>query len=115
PANQSRLRLTEMTYRNVAEYLRHDDRILLPFGSTEQNGPHLPLGSDTLVAEAIAFRAAQATKVLVGPTIPWGNAAADMSYCGTLSLGPDTVTALIRDLCRSLKAHGFRRLVFVTG
>jgi creatinine amidohydrolase len=114
-AKRDRLRLAEMTYQNVAAYLREDDRILIPFGSTEQNGAHLPLGSDTLVAEAIASRAAQLTGVLVGPAIPWGNAAADMSYAGTVSLAPDTVLALIGDLCRSLAAHGFRRLVFVTG
>ncbi len=104
-----------MSHGDVAKYLRGDDRILIPFGSTEQNGPHLPLGSDAFVAEAIACRAAEATGVPVAPTIPWGNAAADMPFAGTISLAPETIAALIRDLCCSLQAHGFRRQVFVTG
>jgi creatinine amidohydrolase len=104
-----------MSYTDVAEYLRGDDRILIPFGSAEQNGPHLPLGSDSLVAEAIACRAAGATGVPVAPAIPWGSAAADMTFAGTISLAPETIAPLVRDVCGSLHAHGFRRQVFVTG
>jgi creatinine amidohydrolase len=109
------LQLARMTHLDVARYLKSDDRILVPFGSLEQNGPHLPLGSDTIVAQTIAERVSIATGVIVAPAIPWGNAAADMSFKGTISLGSGLLTTLLEQLCLSLKAHGFRRFVFVTG
>lgn len=104
-----------MTYVEVTKYLENDDRILIPFGSTEQNGPHLPLGSDTIVAQAIAEEAAAKTGVPIAPAIPWGNAPADASFAGTITLSATVLMRLIDELCASLHSHGFRRFIFVTG
>ena len=60
-----------MTWPEVADYLRSSDMVVVPVGSTEQHGPHLPLGSDIIDAQAVSLRVAQKTGVLVAPVDNW--------------------------------------------
>jgi creatinine amidohydrolase len=108
-------RLAEMTSEQAASYLERDDRLLFPFGSTEQNGPHLPLGSDALLATAVAERASAATGVVVAPTLPFGTAPADLPFAGTLSVDAHVLGSVLVDVCRSVARHGFRRVVVLSG
>lgn len=112
---ESPLLLSELTFEAARAYLEADDRLLLPFGSVEQNGAHLPLGTDTIVAEAIAREVSKRSGVLVGPGIPWGNASADAGYPGTISLPANLLNDLVTSVCASLGSHGFRRIMIVTG
>ncbi|HEX7021788.1 MAG TPA: creatininase family protein [Trueperaceae bacterium] len=97
---------------------RQDARIALqPIGATEQHGANLALGTDSLAAEAIARRLAErlAPRAVVLPTLPYGISEHHMGFPGTLTLGPETVLALLRDVARSLHRQGFRMLMFING
>ena len=76
--------------------------LLVPVGSTEQHGPHLPLATDTLIAEEIAGRAVHRTDgLMVGPTIPVSASGEHVGFPGTLSLGTAATTTMIVELVRS--------------
>ena len=107
--------LDALSWPAVREYLEHDDRAIIVFGSTENNGAHMPLGSDTIAAEAVAQEASKRTGVLVVPTIPWGNSSVNMGFAGTITLDPRLLVDLLAGICQSLAFHGFRRFAIVSG
>ncbi|WP_324759442.1 creatininase family protein [Haloarcula sp. GH36] len=90
---------------------------LVPVGSTEQHGPHAPLGTDTLNAEAVADAAADRYdgEVVVAPAIPVGVAEEHRAFTGTLWTSESTFRAYVRDVVDSLAAHGWDRVVLVNG
>jgi creatinine amidohydrolase len=90
---------------------------LWPIGSTEQHGPHLVTGFDHLAAAAVVDRAAAALgpRALVLPFLPVGCSAHWMGFGATLTIGQDTMVAIIRDVCRSASDAGLRDLVIVNG
>lgn len=93
------------------------DLALLPVGSTEQHGPHAPLGTDTVTATAVAAAAAEAYDgdVVVAPTVPVGIAEEHRQFTGTLWVSPDTFRSYVRETVQSLASHGFDRVVVVNG
>lgn len=93
------------------------DLALVPIGSTEQHGPHAPLGTDTITATTIATRAANAyqNQVIVTPPLPIGIATEHRHFTGTLWVQPDTFRAYLHDILTSLVAHDWRRIVLVNG
>jgi creatinine amidohydrolase len=107
--------LAELSWEEVAEYLKHDDRVILPLGAVEEHGRHLGLGTDFIEAEAIARAAGEAAGVLVAPAMNYGQSRPMMNFPGTLSLRPLTLVSVIEDLLRALYHHGFRRVLIVNG
>ena len=93
------------------------DAVFLPVGSTEQHGPHAPLATDTILAEAVAQRGATTSEheVLIGPTIPVGIAEEHRAFAGTVWITPDTFRTLIREIVSALAAHGWENIVLVNG
>ena len=84
----------------------------MPVGATEQHGPHLPIGTDTTVATALADRLArQRHDVVVAPALPYGSSGEHAGFAGTLSIGGPTTTAVLVELVRS--ADAFRGVVLV--
>ena len=95
-----------------------DAIVLLPVGSTEQHGPHLPTGVDDMLVTAVCHRAARLiapVPVVVTPTVWCGLADHHVPFGGTFSLSLPTYHALLRDLCRSVLTAGFRKIVLVNG
>lgn len=92
---------------------------VLPVGSTEQHGPHLPVGTDTFAVEAVARRAALAVAeqipIVVAPTLPFGSSQHHLPFGGTMSLGTETYYRVIRELVASLIGSGFRRVLVLNG
>lgn len=89
---------------------------ILPVGATEQHGPHLATGTDTLLAEHVAVAAAERTGDVVLPALPYGCSLGHTdSWPGTLSLLPATMAALLVEVGRWTHASGFRKLVMVNG
>lgn len=107
--------LQELTWPEVEDYLRHERIVLVPIGSTEQHGPAGPLGVDTLVAITLAEDVARRTGVLCAPPLWYGDSSHHGDFPGTLSLSPDTLVQVVRDVCRSLAHHGFDRIVLLNG
>ena len=98
------------------------DLALVPVGSTEQHGPHAPLGTDAITAEAVAEAGADAyesessgQEVVVAPAIPVGVAAEHRQFTGTLWVSEDTFREYVRETVASLAHHGWDRVVLVNG
>ncbi len=88
--------------------------LLVPLGSTEQHGPHLPVTTDTDIAVAIADRAAaRHGRLLVAPPIPYGSSGEHQEFAGTLSIGREATELLLVELLRSA-AHHFARVIVVS-
>ncbi|MFB6309222.1 MAG: creatininase family protein [Haloarculaceae archaeon] len=109
------MHLSETTWSAAAD--ADTDLALLPVGSTEQHGPHAPLGTDGITAEAVAETASQQYdgEVVVAPTIPVGVAEEHRDFAGTLWVSEDTFRAYVRETVASLAAHGWTRVVVVNG
>ncbi len=93
------------------------DLALLPVGSTEQHGPHAPLGTDWLNAEAVADAGAAAYdgEVVVAPPIPVGVSEEHRQFTGTLWVSEDTFRQYVRETVASLAHHGWNRVIIVNG
>ncbi len=107
-------RLAACTWEEVAALVAQGcHTAVLPLGSTEQHGPHLPLDTDTVIGDALAERLCAAVGDAVAcPTLPIGCATEHLGFPGTLSLEPATLVAVVRDVVCSLARHGVAR-VFV--
>ncbi len=93
--------------------------VIVPIGSIEQHGPHLPVQVDALLAGEVARRAARLLTerqlVVVAPTVWNGLAEHHMALGGTITLDFQTFFALLRCICGSMVRHGFRRLLLLNG
>ena len=107
--------LQEMNWSEVKELIEKSKVAIIPTGSTEQHGPHLPLGTDYLIAEHIANKVAKEANVLVTPVIPIGYAPYHTDYPGTLSIPMDVLTAYYTGIVDSLIKHGMTHILFLNG
>ena len=108
------MKLASMNWMQVEAYLRSDDRVVLPLGSTEQHA-YLSLATDAFLAVRIADDAAQPLGVPVCPVLSYGLSPAFMAYPGTLTLRPKTYALVLAELLDSLAESGFRRVLIVNG
>jgi creatinine amidohydrolase len=106
-------RLTALAWPDVTA-VAAGSILVVPLGSTEQHGPHLPLGTDCDVAGALADRLAVARPdVLVAPALPYGSAGEHAAFPGTLSIGAPALELVVVELVRS--AGAFAGVVLVSG
>jgi creatinine amidohydrolase len=108
------MRIADLNWRDVEEYLTQDDRCVLPFGSTEQHAG-LSLCVDAILAERVAVEAAEPLGVPVYPAMPFGLAPYFAAFPGSVSLRVETLLAVARDLIGSVARAGFRRILIVNG
>ena len=107
-------RARDLNWMQVEEYLRADDRVVLPLGSTEQHG-FLSLETDNILAEGVSAEAAEPLGVLVLPVLAYGLTPSFAAYPGSPTLRLETFAAVLRDLLDSLHGQGFRRFLLVNG
>lgn len=94
--------------------LDRDGIVLVPVGSTEQHGPHLPLDTDTRIARAVAGELAQLLGARVAPAVPYGASGEHQAFPGTISIGTEALTAVLVELGRSLTEWA-AQVIFVNG
>jgi len=109
------MRLDHLTWPEVGAYLERANDILLPVGSTEQHGPNGPLGTDAFCPEAVAAAVAVRLGVLAAPTLALGVAPYHMAFPGTVTLAPETFSAVLRETIGSLARHGFAHVYVLNG
>ncbi len=104
-----------MSWPEVARYLERDRRLILPIGTCEQHGRHLPLSTDSLIAERIAHELSAEFSVLVAPTVAYGvNVDTEQEYAGTGSLRRKTLHRALNDLLAAWEGHGFEEFILIT-
>ncbi|MDR5701207.1 creatininase family protein [Agromyces aerolatus] len=110
-------RISRISSARFAELARVARVALIPFGATEQHGPHLAMGTDAVVAERLAQRIAEgaAGRAVVTPTVSVGFSAHHRNFPGTMTARVSTLTAQLEDLVTSLMRHGFERFLIVNG
>ena len=91
------------------------DTVIIPVGATEVYGPHLPMGSDILVAQAVAEKVAEKVNAMIGPSLEVGESYSLSKYPGTLYLRPETWKAVVEDYMISLMKWGFKKFMFING
>ena len=105
--------LARMNYREVEEYLQHHDSIIIPVGSLENHGLHMPLGTDTIVPDHIAQLVNSRCDVMIAPSINYGATDDLASFAGTVNLGTEGLTQLLKLVCDGLYSHGFRHCMIL--
>lgn len=112
--------MVEMKWTEIREMARRDAVVLIPIGVVEEHGPHLPLGTDILIARRMCLRirdrlAAQGVEAVLAPPFYWGVCQATGGIVGSFRIRPETSAALMQDLLASLASFGFRTAFGVTG
>lgn len=108
------MRLEDLNWMDVENYLKTDDRLMLIVGACEEHG-YLSLLTDIKIPQALADAASEQTGVLVAPPLNFGISPYFAQYPGTISLRVQTFLAVIEDIVRWVYKQGFKRLMFVNG
>jgi creatinine amidohydrolase len=107
--------MSELTMPEFEAALAKTTTVLIPFGSVEEHGPHLPLGTDACHAVVVAQRAAELYPMLVTPLVPYGLCRSTSEHPGTISISSTTLKALALDLGRELYRQSCRQIILLTG
>ena len=109
------VKMEEMSWVDIEEAIEEGkDTVLIMLGSIEQHGPHLPLGTDTYISDALGERIAEKLDfALLAPTIRPGVSAHHMDFPGTISISPRLLMDLVREYCEALDKHGFEYIVLI--
>lgn len=108
------MKIIDMNWMLVEEYLKRDDRVVLPIGSVEQHG-YLSLGVDSILSERVSIDAAEPLGVPVYPALAYGVSPYFRAFTGSMSVRVETYVHLIRDLLDSMGSSGFKRILIVNG
>jgi creatinine amidohydrolase len=114
------IRWEHLTSPEVKALSEKEAIVLIPVGSIEQHGPHLPLGCDTIIAAEMSERAAEMLSrngipSVVAPPLAICNSTHHMSFAGSMTLTPQTFITVLSEYCRNIASHGFRKIVIVNG
>ncbi|MBI4722598.1 MAG: creatininase family protein [Candidatus Stahlbacteria bacterium] len=110
--------LEELTWTEAKDKFKETDIALLPVGSLEQHGPHLPLSTDAFDAYWLAKEAVKrvaSPKPVILPPINYGISYHHMAFAGTISLSPETLISLIYDIGCSLVTYEVKKLLIING
>src|ERR1700745_4270850 len=106
------MRISEMNWMMVEEYLERDDRAVFPLGCTEQHA-YLSLSVDSILAERLAVEAAEPLAIPVFPVLAYGITPYFRAFPGTITLRVETYISILRDILNALAEQGFRRVLLV--
>jgi creatinine amidohydrolase len=109
----ARRSIYDLTSPEVVELLGHRGRVVIPFGSVEQHGPHLPCGTDTMAADLVAAKLAEILDAIVVPAGPYGVTPIHAGHPGTISLRRDVFESYLSNVCTEMVAMGAHTFIFV--
>lgn len=108
--------LERMNYPDVEAYLKRKDTVVIPVGSLENHGKHMPLGTDSLIPARICeLLDARSPDVVIAPTLPYGATEDLRGFPGTVSLGAEGLRTVMESICGQLFDCGFRRFIIMNG
>jgi len=107
--------LQYMTWQEAKEAFKSTKMAIIPTGSIEQHGPHLPLGTDLLIADYLAKKVAEKIDVVVTPVIPVGYAYHHTGFEGTLSVDSEILSSYYQSIADSLISYGMTHILFING
>lgn len=107
--------ITDLTMEEFDAGLQQTRSVLIPFGSVEEHGPHLPLSTDTLHALEVGRRLAERRALFVAPPVHYGVCRSTSDHPGTLSISTATLRALAIDIVLTLYRQGLRNFILLTG
>jgi creatinine amidohydrolase len=99
----------------VKEKIEKSKIAILPIGAVEAHGPHLPLGTDNLLAERLSERVAEKTGAFVLPTLPYGQVWSLKNFPGSINISNESLISLLVDMGISLYEQGFRVFAIING
>jgi len=109
------VQLTEIGWTDAEKLFKETDVALIPVGSTEQHGPHNPLGTDHLVAAALSRAVGEKTGVLVLPVIPVGVSDHHKQFPGTLWVPPSVFRNYVKAVALAVASHGIQKILIING
>jgi len=113
-----RLNLLECSFVDAQDWFKETDTVLVPIGSCEKHGAHVPLGTDSFTTINVTERAAVISNTPYTPLEPFGYSPHHMGRCnegaGTITLSANTYRGVLTDIARSLIYHGANKIIFVT-
>jgi creatinine amidohydrolase/Fe(II)-dependent formamide hydrolase-like protein len=119
PSLPDRFRLGRLTTEEIAALDGKKTLVVLPIGAVEQHGPHLPVLTDALVAEALLARALERRpddgRVWALPTQAYGKSNEHAGFAGVFALSARTLAATLLEIAEGVAASGLRRLMFLNG
>lgn len=106
--------LEKLSKPKIDALLEESPTVLIPIGSLEQHGFHLPIGTDTMVAVEIARRVGEKRRLMVAPPIFYTPSQLE-GMKATFTVRPQSLSAYVADICRSFASQGFKRIIFING
>jgi creatinine amidohydrolase len=108
------LHLDRLTWAEIKDEIQNGrDTVVVPFGSTEQHGRHMPLGTDAVLGDEIGWGLAERLGAFLAPTVRFGCSEHHLAFNGTISIGAKTFGRIVADVVASLSGHGFRQIVLL--
>ncbi len=110
----SAIHLDRLTWAEVKSEIENGrDTVIVPLGSTEQHGRHMPLGTDAVLGDEFGWALANRLDAFLAPTVRFGCSEHHLSFAGTISMSEETFKRIVIDVAASLSRHGFRRIVLL--
>lgn len=114
------MRLEEMTSEEFANYVDNLTVVILPIGAVEEHGWHLPLNTDTIQPEKVAEDVEKILekdnyKVLIAPTLNYGNCMTTANFPGTISITSDSLRSVVKDIIKEFMRHRIKNIVVLSG
>lgn len=107
--------LDEITMKEFSENLEHTKTIIIPYGTVEEHGQHLPLGTDTIIPVEILKEVARHCSVFIAPPVYYGVCTSTRQHPGTITISPDTLRQLTLDIVRDAYKKGLRNFILLSG
>lgn len=109
------MRLSHITWPQAETYFKESDMVIVPIGSIECHGRHLPLGTDTLIPNKILELIEEKSDILIAPTIPYGACQSLEDYPGTINIDIEILYQFLNQVVQNLYNHGARKILILNG